>query len=81
MESAHPEDRSDLKIGAYCIRPANAANRNYLAALRSLALIRKAAPTVTVNISNTENVNKKSGAKPIIDRQRLTTDARRGGPR
>jgi hypothetical protein len=38
----------------------NAADRNYLASLKCLALIRKAAPEVTVTINKTVNVNRKA---------------------
>ena len=52
-------DLGELVIGGYCIRMRNAAQRNYLAALRSLAAIRKAAPAVTVNVNATVKVKKK----------------------
>jgi hypothetical protein len=51
------------EVEAHVARLRGRANRDYLAALKALALIRRAAPAVTVNINNkTVNVKKKGGA-------------------
>ena len=51
-----PEARD---VSAHAARMRGAASRDHLAALKALALIRKAAPSVTVNINNTVTVKKK----------------------
>jgi hypothetical protein len=51
-------------LEAHVARLRSRANRDYLASLKCLSLIRKAAPqSVTVNISKTVNVDRKRGAK------------------
>ena len=47
------------EVGGYCLRMRSAANRDYLASLKALALIRRAAPAVTVNVKATVKVKRK----------------------
>jgi hypothetical protein len=54
-EFAHRE------VEAHVARMRSRANRDYLAGLKALALVRRAAPAVTVNTNKTVNVNKKGG--------------------
>ena len=57
------------EVGAHVARMRNAANRHHLASLKALALIRKAAPAVTVNINKTVNVKgKMRGAGAAVGR-------------
>jgi hypothetical protein len=46
----------------------NAANRNYLASLKALALIRKAAPAVMINVNTTVRTGKRREGRPITER-------------
>jgi hypothetical protein len=60
------DDVVNREVAAHVARMRNAADRNYLASLKCLALIRKAAPAVTVTINKTVNMNRKdSGTGPV----------------
>lgn len=47
------------EVASHVVRMRNAAGRNYLATLRALALIRRAAPAVTVNVTKTVNMSRR----------------------
>jgi hypothetical protein len=50
--------REEREIAAHVARMRNAANRNHTATLKALALIRKAAPCVTINVTKSVNVTR-----------------------
>jgi len=59
---AYSADLDDREVAAHVTRMRSAANRDYLASLKALALIRRAAPSVTVNVKATVKVRKGRGA-------------------
>jgi hypothetical protein len=56
-------DLVDREVAAHVARLRNAADRNYLASLKCLALVRRAAPAVTVHVHKTVNVKKKGAGR------------------
>ena len=61
-------DLSQREVAAHVVKMRNAANRNYLASLKALALIRRAVPAVTVNVKTVVKAGKRRGGRPIIER-------------
>jgi hypothetical protein len=61
-------DLTQREVAAHCVRMRNAANRNYLASLKALALIRKAAPAVMINVNTTVRTGKRREGRPITER-------------
>jgi hypothetical protein len=51
------------EVEAHVARMRSRANRDYLAGLKALALVRRAAPAVTININKSVNVNKKGAGR------------------
>jgi hypothetical protein len=62
-------ERKEREGAVHVCRMRNAVTRSYTATLKALALIRKAAPAVTVKLTKTVNVTRgERKAGPIVDR-------------
>jgi hypothetical protein len=57
LHNVYADDLENSEVAAHVARMRHTANRDYPASLKALALIRRATPSFTVNISKTVNVN------------------------